>query len=115
MEIPLQRKDDLESKIDLIEEIGRIYGFNKFVSYLPESKQLGTVSKEEAIISRLRTTLINEGLNEIINYSFKPQKQEAEMQILNPLGLEFTNLRTSLIPNLVETIQNNIKQRNRVS
>ncbi len=115
VEIPLQRKDDLESKIDLIEEIGRIYGFNKFVSYLPKSKQLGTVSKEEAIISRLRTTLINEGLNEIINYSFKPQKQEAEMQILNPLGLEFTNLRTSLIPNLVETIQNNIKQRNRVS
>ena len=109
VEIPLQRKDDLESKIDLIEEIGRIYGFNKFVSYLPESKQLGTVSKEEAIISRLRTTLINEGLNEIINYSFKPQKQEAEMQILNPLGLEFTNLRTSLIPNLVGTIQNNMQ------
>jgi phenylalanyl-tRNA synthetase beta chain len=115
VQIPLQRKDDLESKIDLIEEIGRIYGFNKFVSYLPESKQLGTVSKEEAIVSRLRPILINEGFNEIINYSFKPQKQDTEMQILNPLGLEFANLRTSLIPNLVETTQNNLKQRNPIS
>ena len=91
------------NKIDLIEEIGRIYGFNKFVSYLPESKQLGTVSKEEAIIARLRPILINEGFNEIINYSFKPQKQDAEMQIINPLGLEFANL----MPNILKGIKMN--------
>ena len=39
--IPISRMDDLTREIDLIEEIGRLHGFNNFVSCLPDVKTIG--------------------------------------------------------------------------
>jgi phenylalanyl-tRNA synthetase beta chain len=40
VEIPDSRSDDITREIDLIEEIGRLHGFNNFLTRLPKLKQL---------------------------------------------------------------------------
>jgi len=42
VEVPIARIDDLEREIDLIEEIGRLHGFNNFVTNLPNINRIGT-------------------------------------------------------------------------
>ena len=60
--------------------------------------------------------MLNLGLNELIHYSLVNEKTfiENEIKIVNPLVSEYSNLRISLLPNLIKTIQENLKQGNLV-
>lgn len=110
--IPEYRTHDIESEIDVIEEIGRIYGFNKFLPILPSTKSLGKISGEQKFIELTRKFLINNSFNELIEYSLVLGKVGQNQSLLNPLSQEYSSLRTTLLPNIIETIQYNIKQRN---
>lgn len=110
--IPEYRTHDIESEIDIIEEIGRIYGFNKFLPILPSAKSLGKISREQKHIELTRKFLINNSFNEFIQYSLVLGKEDQNQTIFNPLSQEYSGLRNTLLPNIVETIKYNIKQRN---
>lgn len=112
LKIPEYRIHDIESEIDVIEEIGRIYGFNKFLPILPSAKSLGKISSEQKCIELTRKFLISNSFNEFIQYSLVLGKEKQNQTILNPLSQEYSNLRNTLLPNIIETIQYNIKQRN---
>ena len=58
IEVPSTRIHDLEEEIDVIEEIGRIHGFNNFVSSVPYPKKLGTICNIELLKRHLKTSLI---------------------------------------------------------
>lgn len=121
VEVPSLRFEDLEREIDLIEEIARIYGFNRFDPEPPFSYiHRGQYTNEQKIIKKLADSLCSAGLNEVINYTFvseqwiKSLRLDQEdayskaVKILNPINEDFAYLRTSPMPLMVKNVQNNI-------
>lgn len=110
---------DLSIEADLIEEIGRLYGFHNI-----ESKPLvggltrGTRPYETTIENKAKNILTGMGLNEVMTYSFiSPKaydkinmKEDKYIKLLNPLGEDFSVMRTTLIPNMLDLLTNNINK-----
>ena len=113
-------RHDVYREIDVIEEILRVYGFNninvesKISMSIPEIGK-NNINKTESLISN---NLVGIGFNEIINNSIcSPSVNEKfssqAVSLLNPQGTELSNLRSSLIPNALETVKHNINRQNR--
>jgi phenylalanyl-tRNA synthetase beta chain len=115
VQIPNFRSDDITRSIDLIEEIGRLYGFNKFFRQLPLIKGIGSEDDSYKIRKKFTISLINSGFNEFINYSLTNENNiglNEPVKIINPLLQDFSNLKLSLLPNIIKTVQENLKQGN---
>ena len=112
--IPHARTEDITREIDLIEEIGRLHGFNNFLTLLPQIKKIGNEDNNYKTRKKVTTCLLNLGFNELIHYSLVNEKTfiENEIQLINPLISEHANLRSSLLPNLIKTVNENFKQKN---
>jgi phenylalanyl-tRNA synthetase beta chain len=121
VEVPSMRFEDLEREIDLIEEIARVYGFNRFESKPPFSYiHRGKYTSAQKTMKKLADALCNVGLNEVINYTFvseewiKRLRLDVEddfrnaVRILNPINEDFAYIRTSALPLLVKNVLNNI-------
>ena len=113
-------RHDVYREIDVIEEILRVYGFNninvesKISMSIPEIGK-NHINKTESLISN---NLVGIGFHEIINNSIcSPGVNEKfnnqAVNLLNPQGTELSNLRSSLIPNALETVKHNINRQNR--
>ena len=114
--IPQNRSDDLVRSVDIIEEIGRIYGFNKFISIIPNRRQQGKISSHRKIIKKIRNILKYLGLNESINYSLKGRSTNTinrQVNIYNPLIKDQSTLQTNIASNLINTDIYNIHQNNK--
>ena len=113
--IPSSRIDDLTREIDLIEEIGRLHGFNNFVSYLPPIKTIGFEDFSYQTRKKLTTCFLSEGLNELMQYSLVKTEIDNidSLNLINPLISDCSSLRTSLLPNILNTLEENLKQGNR--
>ena len=112
VEIPISRMDDLEREIDLIEEIGRLHGFNNFVTSLPNISQIGKEDFSYQIRKKLTSCFINEGLNELVQYSLVNDPSLKSIKLINPLISDCSTLRRSLLPNLINLVSENSKQGN---
>ena len=112
--VPDYRTEDIRREIDLIEEIGRLHGFNNFLITLPKLKTIGTEDVSYKTRRKITGCLLNLGFNELIHYSLVNEKTflNNEIKIINPLVSEYSNLRVSLLPNLIKTLQENLKQGN---
>ena len=114
VEIPISRMDDIQREIDVIEEIGRLHGFNNFVTSLPNIYKVGAEDFSYQIRKKLTNCFLNEGLNEIIQYSLVNDQSDVTIKLVNPLILDYSTLRVSLLPNLIKIISENYKQGNDV-
>jgi phenylalanyl-tRNA synthetase beta chain len=112
VKIPEARVDDLEREIDLIEEVGRLHGFNNFVTNLPNVSNIGQEDSSYQIRKKLTSCFVNEGLNELMQYSLVNENTEDTIPLINPLINDCSTLRTSLLPNLVKIVNDNLKQGN---
>jgi phenylalanyl-tRNA synthetase beta chain len=114
--VPVLRSDDIVREIDLIEEIGRLYGFNNFLTRLPSIKKIGREDFDYQTRKKVTSCLINLGLNELIQYSLVNEKTyiNNEIPLINPLVKDYSNLRSSLLPNLLKAVEENIKKGNSV-
>ena len=112
--IPHARFDDINREIDLIEEIGRIHGFNKFLTTLPGIRAIGKEDSNYKIRKKITTSLLNLGLNELIHFSLVNHKTflTNEINVVNPLLNDCSTLRLSLLPNLIKTVHINFNQKN---
>jgi phenylalanyl-tRNA synthetase beta chain len=110
--IPIERNEDITREIDIIEEIGRLHGFNNFVTFLPEISKIGSKDLSYKVRKKLTSALLSEGFTEVINYSLVKEQNPKNIKIINPLIQDYSTLRSSLLPNLVETVSNNLKQGN---
>jgi len=109
---------DLEREIDLIEEIARVYGYNRFRNTLPlfagTVVELPWAEKE----STVRRTLLALGWNEAISSSFCGAEDAAKfvrepgtaVAVGNPLSEEAGMLRPSLLPGMLEMLALNISR-----
>ncbi len=117
--IPSFRKD-LKIEADLIEEVGRIYGFHKIDPQPLKGNILkGSRSEIRKVEDKSKEFLYASGLLEITTYSFISPKEydkfnvdeEDELrkyvEIMNPLGEDFRSMRTSLLPNMMKVISKN--------
>ena len=114
--IPRRRLDVEPNKADIAEEIGRLYGYNNLEDTLPEVETkrgvyVGDVALRKSISKRLRML----GLNEDRNYtlvtpsmasSFNYDNKEV-LELPNPMSIDKSTLRLSLIPSLIQTYEYN--------
>lgn len=117
VEVPIWRLD-ISIPEDLIEEIGRIYGFNKIKPVFPTASLISPDKNLEIFWENFAKDILKEiGFTEVYNYSFIDQK-EAELlafsdknliEIENPVSENQKYLRPSLIPNLLNNVRENIK------
>lgn len=113
IKIPKSRIHDLKRKIDIIEEIGRIYGFKYFLNKLPPTNKKGNITKKSYNIYKITHILRNIGFNEVINSSLnKPINHLSDhINLYNPINEEQKKLRNNIIEGLIENYKYNIKQK----
>jgi phenylalanyl-tRNA synthetase beta chain len=110
--VPPYRYRDLEREIDLIEEVARLYGFNKFCDTLPSKTEAGYLSVEQALCRKIQTALRAVGLTEVIHYSLVKAESQNQVSLVNPLLAEYSALRTELVTGLIDAFQYNLEQGN---
>jgi phenylalanyl-tRNA synthetase beta chain len=114
VKIPISRSDDITREIDLIEEIGRLHGFNNFVTSLPTITRTGKEDFSYQVRNKLTTCFLNDGFNELIQYSLGNEKTLQKINLVNPLSTDYISLRTSLLPKLIQSVSENLKQSNQI-
>ena len=122
---PPSFRGDLEREIDLIEEVSRLDGYERIPTTLPKGPPSPVERSKEFLAERkVVDTLIVHGYHEVITYSFTspsswdtiglppddPRRQH--LRILNPLTEDFSVMRTTLIPGLMETARYNVSWKN---
>ncbi|NJN30866.1 MAG: phenylalanine--tRNA ligase subunit beta [Synechococcales cyanobacterium RM1_1_8] len=110
--VPPYRYRDLEREIDLIEEVARLYGYEKFKDSLPGQSGLGKLSTEQRLLRKLRESLRGAGLTELQHYSLGSPEGEGKIKLANPLLAEYSALRTELLTGLVDAFVFNREQGN---
>ncbi len=112
LEIPAFRHD-LEREIDLIEEVARIYGYDKIPEINHVNVTLGKKEDETLRNEKIRDLFVGLGYREIITNSLLNEELAKRfgrpLSVLNPQSAEMTNPRTSLLPGMLQTISRNIK------
>ncbi len=108
---------DLKREVDLIEEVGRLYGIDKIPSTPPRGA-LGA-NEFDAVydqIGEVRRILTGLGLNEaqgqtlISNSEFQISNAEA-VALANPLSSDMNVLRPSLLPGLIHSLRHNVSRK----
>ena len=107
---------DVEREIDVIEELARLHGYDKFPNTLPaysgEVHDLPEAQKD----SRLRSSLLALGYNESISLTFISKEDArrfssaAELDLANPLSEESSVMRTSLVPGMLNMLAYNLNR-----
>lgn len=100
---------------DLVEEVGRVYGYENVPETLPVGMTTsGKDSAQGSFIARARRALVACGLQEVVTHSLRapgpldPSSEAAErVEIRNALSVEVSTLRTSLAPMLLEAARHN--------
>nr|UAD89131.1 phenylalanine-tRNA ligase beta subunit [Gracilariopsis longissima] len=118
VQVPSSRQIDLVRPIDIIEEIGRVYGFNKFMSQLPKVLNHDVIFKHSFTnkVYQVRQILRNLGLHEIQNLSLNNSNtlsDQSQICIYNPLVKDQSYLRSNLLSQLILTYEYNIRQANK--
>ncbi|UVL27750.1 phenylalanine--tRNA ligase subunit beta [Pseudomonas donghuensis] len=122
VEVPSHRFD-ISLEVDLIEELARLYGYNRLPVRYPQAR-LAPQAKAEARgdLPALRRLLVARGYQEAITYSFiDPKLFELfspgvePLLLANPISSDMAAMRASLWPGLVKSLQHNLnRQQDRV-
>lgn len=115
---------DLTIEVDLLEEIARLYGYNKLPVSYPQARLAPHANRKEAYLDkyRLRDLLVDRGYQEAITYSFIDPKwfklftnNIEPLALANPISQDLSVMRQSLWPGLIKAAQYNLnRQQNRV-
>ena len=118
-------RDDIESRADIAEEVMRIYGYDHIVS----TPMVGDVRRGKKLPERIKTDSVKQkmitlGAKEITTYSFISSKaldtlnlseddsRRNAVTLLNPLGDEYSTLRTQLITSMLTVLSTNYNRKN---
>jgi phenylalanyl-tRNA synthetase beta chain len=110
--VPPYRYRDLEREIDLIEEVARLYGYDRFCDTLPSKTEAGYLPGESAALREIHAAFRAVGLTEVIHYSLVKPDHENQITLSNPLLAEYSALRTEMLAALIDAFQYNLEQGN---
>ena len=116
-------RNDIKKNIDLIEEIIRIYGYDKIKTNYPisspdEQKKISNslINKKYTVIKKLKKSLISNNFDEIITFSFqslhahKILNGDSSLEISNSISNDHAFMRSSMLFNHLESLENNRKK-----
>lgn len=109
---------DIEREEDLIEEVARLYGYDKLPDCLPAATEQPSIHLEKLLpLRRQKDLLVDRGYQEMIAYSFvDPSIQDVftpdqkGLELVNPISQELSVMRTSLLPGLVMAARYNFNR-----
>ncbi|MGR3895867.1 phenylalanine--tRNA ligase subunit beta [Pseudomonas sp. 1176_21] len=122
VEVPSHRFD-ISLEVDLIEELARLYGYNRLPVRYPQARLAPQARSEvRGELPALRRLLVARGYQEAITYSFIDPKQfelfnpgVEPLLLANPISSDMAAMRVSLWPGLVKALQHNLnRQQDRV-
>jgi phenylalanyl-tRNA synthetase beta chain len=117
VQIPSWRLD-VEREIDLIEEIARLYGYDKFPNTLPSFSGFVIELPDAERDRKLRSSLLALGYNEGVSLSFISHEDAEQfsavpvIEVENPLSEEASVMRTSLVPGMLNMLGYNLNRGN---
>ena len=119
------RRDDMEGRADIAEEVIRAYGYDHVkATRMRGEVRRGTLLPERIKSDRVKRLLTAASLREIVTYSFisgkaldalnLPQEDPRRrlITLLNPLGEEYSAMRTQLVTNMLTVLATNYNRRN---
>jgi phenylalanyl-tRNA synthetase beta chain len=115
--IPEHRRGDIYREIDLIEEIVRVYGYDKIEDLSSINLRLDSQNefnnKFFELLDKTRNHFIGRGFNEIITYSQQDERLIGRftsdyVKIKNPNSIEMNVMRVNLLFGMLDTIRNNL-------
>lgn len=111
-------RTDIELREDIVEEVGRLYGYDKLPLELP-IRDLSPTRRDPLfdLKAKIRARLSRAGANEVLTYSFVPadllqktgQDSAKAFQVSNAISPELEHYRLSLMPSLLDKLHPNIK------
>lgn len=116
IEVPTRRQD-IKIEEDIVEEIARLYGYDKIPMTLPEGNvQIGGLTPFQKQRRIVRDVMESAGLLEAVTYSLTSEqlsqkfalKVEETTKLLMPMSEDHSTLRQSLIPHLIEAASYNV-------
>ena len=116
---PPSYRFDIVIEEDLIEEVARVYGFERIPDQPPRARAKMLVEPESFRgPHRLRASMASLDYQEVINFSFVEEAWERDyagetnpIRLLNPIASQLAVMRTSLIGGLVANIAHNVRRR----
>ncbi len=115
---PSFRINDVKQEIDLIEEIARIYGYNKIEPTLPSKTQSPVISNEMKLLKKVNNLMLGYGFNEAVTSSLIGEPllnqfgltydKNTAVFVQNPQSDEHTMLRQTTVGNILNTLKYNI-------
>lgn len=105
-------RPDLEREIDLIEEVARVYGYDKIPDKMNSVIYFPTEEIKPDFHELVRERLIGAGFKEIVTNSMLDEGKASIfgnnfVKVLNPISREMSALRTSLIPSALDVVRRN--------
>ncbi|HEU4963747.1 MAG TPA: phenylalanine--tRNA ligase subunit beta [Bacilli bacterium] len=114
------RRPDMLREVDLIEEVARVYGYDKIPVTLPQGAYVqGQLTPAQKLRHAIREVLIHAGMTEAVTYTFAApghlekfglhgeEKLNKQLALLHPMSEERSVLRTHMLPSLAEVVQYN--------
>ena len=128
-EVPAHRYYDVSREADLIEEVGRIHGYDEHLpATLPQAPEGGRLSREQALRRRAEDVMRDLGFDGIVSLSLTDPEmptrlrlpvgdvRAAPIRVSNPLSLDHSELRTTLLASLLDAARYNLaRSANRVA
>ncbi len=116
-------RQDVNQEIDLVEEIARVFGYDKIPVSLPSIKPAPEDSREINMLASLRGLLSGLGLNEVITHTLVPEDyasitdttaaiiEGSMVRVANPLSKDQAVLRQTVIPSIAKCVAYNFNQK----
>lgn len=118
-------RPDLEAQADLAEEVARFYGYSKIVPTLAAgTPTVGKKTYSQTIADVIKKAMITNGLCEAMNFTFESPKvfeklniaEDSDLRnvvkISNPLGEDFSVMRTTTLNGMLNSLSTNYNRRN---
>ncbi len=115
--VPSFRVVDVYREIDLIEEISRIYGYDKIAPTLPKNTQSPEITDESKILRKINNMFLGAGFSEAVTSSLVgvpiykefsvSYNDEKAVKVCNPQSEEHTMLRQSMVPSILNIVKTN--------
>ena len=107
---------DIAIEADLIEEIGRVYGYANIPASLSSAPVSAAVRQEDAFsLDVAKQLLVHRGYQEAVTYSFISPEAAAALtpgfepiKLANPISADMSDMRASIWPGLVQTLRYNL-------
>ncbi|MBS6761716.1 MAG: phenylalanine--tRNA ligase subunit beta, partial [Streptococcus salivarius] len=116
-----RRRWDISIQADLVEEIARIYGYEKLPTTLPEAAgTAGELTETQALRRKVRTIAEGAGLTEIISYALTTPEKAVEFavtptnltELMWPMTVDRSALRQNMVSGMLDTVAYNVNRKN---